>query len=491
MNSIDDLRRLREERLRRIYARDPVLYADQVLGATYWEKQQEAARALAEHKRVLVKASHGVGKTHLAGGLVNWFFDTRNPSITLTTAPTKAQVEDLLFKEVRIQRRGRPGLMPRAPRIETAPNHFAAGFTAQDADSFQGRHEENVLVVFDEATGVEGPFWTATEGILTGEESYWLAILNPTDTSSQAYAEEQSGAWHVITISCLDHPNIAAELRGEPAPFPAAVRLKWLVERIERWCEEISPASRTIHDIEFPPGSGRWYRPGPEFESRVLGRWPRQGSQSVWSEEHWEASLKRQDVPLTEPLEIGCDVARSGDDFTSIVVRRGPCVLHHETHNGWKTDRTARRLKELAKEYCLPGEDPTEVAIKIDDDGVGGGVVDQTDGFNFVGVSAASNAIESERYPNRRSELWFSTAKRAAEGRLDVSRLNATSKRLIRTQLMAPRWKLDSDGRRVVEKKDDTKKRMRPPRSPDDADGLNLAFAPAKRRRWTATSRSG
>jgi hypothetical protein len=41
---------------------------------------------------------------------------------------------------------------------------------------------------------------------------------------------------------------------------------------------------------------------------------------------------------------------------------------------------------------------------------------------------------------------------------------------------MAPRYKLDSEGRRVVEPKEKTKERIK--RSPDDADGFNLAYAP-------------
>ncbi|HKV42544.1 MAG TPA: hypothetical protein VJX67_25305 [Blastocatellia bacterium] len=41
---------------------------------------------------------------------------------------------------------------------------------------------------------------------------------------------------------------------------------------------------------------------------------------------------------------------------------------------------------------------------------------------------------------------------------------------------MTPKWALDSAGRRVIEKKEVTKKRIK--RSPDDADALNLAYAP-------------
>ena len=69
--------------------------------------------------------------------------------------------------------------------------------------------------------------------------------------------------------------------------------------------------------------------------------------------------------------------------------------------------------------------------------------------------------------------------RRAAEGRLDLSRLSAESRALIQRQVMAPTWRLDSQGRRVVVAKAETKRRIG--RSPDDADALNLAFATVRR----------
>lgn len=462
------------------YRDDPVGYAEHVLGIKWWAKQQEVAEALVTHQRVMVRASHSVGKTFVAGGLVNWWYDVADPSICLTTAPTSRQVMDLMWKEIRLQRRGRPGLLPKAPRMESAPNHYAAGFTARDVNAFQGTHEERLLIVFDEAVGVATEFWDGARSMLTsGAGNKFLAIYNPTDTSSAAYQEELSGDAHVIVISALDHPNIARELAGEAPDFPRAVRLAWINEHIERWCTPIMPADATALDIEWPPGSNAWHRPGPLFESRVLGRWPSQAVDSVWSEGAFSVAISNHlPEPVDVPAEIGCDVARFGDDSTVIHVRRGPVSLHHEAHNGWDTTRTAGRLKELAREYGKrSGVDGNRILVKIDDDGVGGGVVDQRDGYRFVPISAAARAIDSEGYPNRRSELWFAVAERAMSRDLDLSRLPKAVQAELRRQCMAPRWKLDSQGRRVVEPKDDTKKRIG--RSPDDADAMNLAYAPA------------
>lgn len=461
------------------YQSDPVGYAREVLGVEWWHRQEEIARLLlTPPHRVLAKACHNVGKTYLAGGIVNWFFDSFAPGIALTTAPTDRQVRDLLWKEVRQQRRGRGGFPgPKMPRLERGPAHFAHGFTARDGDSFQGHHGPNMLFVFDEAVGVDPVFWETSESMF-GPGGMWLSIFNPTDTSSQAYQEELSGGWHVISLSALEHPNIAAELRGEPPPYPAAIRLARLDELIRKWCRPLDAAApKRATDIEWPPESGHYWRPGPIAEARLLGRYPSQATNNVWSDGAWQVAEAKELAEPDEPVEIGCDVARFGDDFTEIHVRRGPVSLHHEGANGWATSETAGRLKTLAREWGRHCKlDGKKILVKIDDDGVGGAVVDQREDYNFVGVSAASTAIEAEGYPNRRSELWFSVAERADDGRLSLARLTPETRRELRRQAMAPTWQLDSQGRRVVEPKDATKKRLK--RSPDGMDALNLAYAP-------------
>lgn len=477
------LRAQRQARPPSPYRQDPVGYAREVLRVAWWAKQIEVATALAQHPTVLVRASHSVGKTHLGGGLVNWWFDTRQPSICLTTAPTAAQVRDLLWREVRAQRGGRPGLLPKAPRLEAAPNHYAVGYTANDANAFQGRHEQSLLVIFDEAVGVATEFWHAADGMLSsGPDNRFLAIYNPTDTASEAYQRELLGGAVVIAISALEHPNIAAQLAGQPKPYPQAIDLAWVDERVrgERpWCEPIAAADATTDDLEWPPGSGDWYRPGPLFESRVLGRWPSTAVGSVWSEAAFEAACRAQlPEPLELPIEIGCDVARHGDDATAIHVRRGPVSLAHETHHGWDTVRTAARLMELARDAgrrC--GLDGRRVPLKVDDDGVGGGVTDvlRAGDWHALPIGAGARAIDAEGYPNRRSELWFVVAERARHGQLDLSRLPRPVQLDLRRQLLAPTWRVDAQGRRVVEPKEQTKRRLG--RSPDDADALNLAYA--------------
>lgn len=544
------------------YRLDPVSYAAKVLGVSWWSKQQEIARALVTPPyRVLVKASHSVGKSHVAAGLVNWWYDTHNPGVALTTAPTARQVRDVLWKEVRVQRRGRSGFPgPKIPRLESAPDHFASGFTATSAEAFQGQHGPAVLLILDEAVGVATPIWEACDSMMMGVQYAFLAICNPTDPSSEFYAREQSGKYTVIHINALEHPNIDAELAGLPAPYPSAVRLAWLEDRLQEWSSPVIGEPRPT-DIQWPPGgtickckggndvygamdgpsdrdlapiggfqnkegsdyqaSGdfgqresignsflgqtakeactdcggkgivrTFLRPGPLAEARLLGRWP-SATYGVWSDSLWlVAETTASHFPSREvggpiPLpEIGCDVARFGDDMTAIHARWGNTSVHHETANGWSTSETAGRLKQLARELADDVNEvlqtgsrpirPEEIPIKVDDDGVGGGVVDQAEGYNFIPVSAGSTAYRDADYPNRRSELWFDVADRCRDGQLSVMALDATVRNKLRLQAMAPHWKLDAAGRRAVEPKDKTKKKLG--HSPDDMDAMNLAY---------------
>src|SRR6185437_5823816 len=59
------------------YRRAPFRYMAEVLGVNPWVKQREISRLLLTPPyKVLVKASHSVGKTWLAAALTSWWFDT-------------------------------------------------------------------------------------------------------------------------------------------------------------------------------------------------------------------------------------------------------------------------------------------------------------------------------------------------------------------------------------------------------------------------------
>lgn len=283
---------------------------------------------------------------------------------------------------------------------------------------------------------------------------------------------------------------------NDKLPIPAAVTFAQVDAAVQEYCERIPPGEKAhVTDVEWPPGGGQWWRPGPEFESDWLGRWPSQSEHAVWSDGLWKACAEPLDAAklvfdLAQLPQVGSDTAGAGKDLTELHSRWGRYSLAHEAHHGWKAPRIQGRLIELARDLAhlvttarrqklgqgIPAVTPEEIPIKIDDANEGGAIVAylQEAGYNAVGVNAASLAQNALRYPNKRSELWFSTVKLAALGGVKLGLLPPATLAKLRIQAMAPTWKQDSAGRREVERKEKTKEKLG--RSPDGMDALNLAY---------------
>ncbi len=472
------------------YERDPAGYCRDVLKVALTPDQESVLLALLEPPySVLVSSGHSVGKTFLGACIINWWYDTRDPSAAISTAPTERDVEDLLWTEVRLQRE-RAGLPTHfigdaAPHMRTGPNHYAKGFTARDGVSFQGRHRPRQAFLFDEGEGVKQPFYDTLDTMFRPDGGdIRVVIYNPTQSESPTvHAERRRGidgepTWTLKRISALDHPNVRAGLRGEPIPIPDAVSLAQVNDWVANWCDRIDPAdANPPDDIEWPPASGHWWRPGPIADARILGRRPRSAVNSVWSSALWDAvCAARHEIAETWPVQVGCDVALFGDDYSAMHVRRGMCSVHHEAHNGWEPDQVAGRLKQLAHQFAPAGADPRAVPCLVDNGGPGALVVAKADGYNFVPLNSGADAANAELYENVRTELWFAVRDLAKAGLIDVSRLPASQREVIGQELRSPLYQAHPSGRWMVERKEVTKKRLK--HSPDHADAFNLAYYP-------------
>jgi len=279
----------------------------------------------------MVLSGHGIGKSHAAAVAINWFFDTFDPCQIITTAPTQQSVERVLWKEVRMQRlrAGLPNVFvgPSAPFMKTSEDHLAYGFTATKGGALQGRHDLRMLLVIDEAVDVAPYYWHVFKTMFKPEEGHaMLACMNPTDQTSEAYAQDENGGWRTFNVSSMEHPNIARQLRGEEPLIRAAVTVSQIEEWIRDWCDPINPEVEEVRtavterqrSVEWLPGSGKWYRPSILFEARCLGIWPTMAVSGVWSDAIWSlaVSTKLNGEPrLVPPVhllpEIGCDVALS------------------------------------------------------------------------------------------------------------------------------------------------------------------------------------
>ena len=474
-----------------IYRYDPVRYAREIHKLEVTPQQVSILEGLIEPPfRVFARSANTQGKSFIAALAVNWWYDTRNPSIAITTAPTQAQVEEILWGEIRGMRTkaGLGGFKSAvAPRLYDSPNHWARGYTANTGTSFHGRHNECVLIVVDEAIGVGPEFFPAAESMLNGKEYAFLLLYNPTDGTSHIRRMEENGKNKVVQLSALEHPNVIAEMRNEPAPFPAAVHLQWVEDFIVQYGDPILEGSHDpLRDVEIGKRlvngewtKGKWYRPTGEVEARVLGRWPTHSEMAVWSEYAWQMACSSRLVPSGR-LQVGVDVALDGPDKSAFAVRRGGVLLHVETHQGWKPEQTHNRAKELAWEFAKRGnENPREVPIVVDDIGCGSKVMAcHSDGYNFIGYTVSEVANDDYHYPNKRSEIAFRLSEHARDGGIyfgDPYLPKATVDEL-KNQFLSMRYRFSPQCiKRIVLPKPEQKKLLG--KSPDEADAVMLAYA--------------
>jgi hypothetical protein len=475
------LARLTQERQRRDFSKyltDPAAYARDVLKVRLTSQQEEVCAALVEHKWILVPSANETGKSFLQGVLANWHYDCYDPGYTIITGPVHDQIQDTVWAELRTMRGDDPNFAPASMRLRHHEKHWVKGYTARSATAFQGRHEGSVFIIFEEAEDIDPAFWVASDTMA----HYFAAFYNPISTSAETVVRERNGRYHIIRLSALDHPNVVAGLRGLPPPIPKAVTLGRTVERLEKWATRLTNDDvRNPTDIEL---AGVVYRPGPIAEARVLGRRPTTSVGTVFSTGLWDQiSAVHHDIQRGWTPVLGVDTAHHGDDFTVLHARVGLCSVHHESHNGLRTDAIVDRVKavtlQLSPAISQDGKAHVELAklipIQIDDSPNGYGVQDELikQGYNVVPVNSASTNCSPE-YPNIRSALWFGAKELAEKDMIDLSRIPPDRQELIRQQLLAPEYELDTKGRRVVEAKKKTKSRVG--RSPDDADAVLLCY---------------
>jgi len=161
-------------------------------------------------------------------------------------------------------------------------------------------------------------------------------------------------------------------------------------------------------------------------------------------------------------LQIGVDVARMGGDRTEFVMRKGLKEIKREEFTKKRTTEVCDLLENFA-------DMNKETLMKIDDTGVGGGVTDEMikRGYNVMAINFGSKASNSDKYPNLISEAWFYMQE-------VIDEISIKNDKDLLTELSNRQWKMDKQGRRGVESKDDYKKRGY--RSPDKADGTILCF---------------
>ena len=441
---------------------DPVRFVREALQATPERWQERALEALASHDRLAIRSGHGVGKSALLAWAILWWHVTRYPAKTACTAPTAHQLADVLWGELgKWHRTMLPPLAAefvlRADRFELrggVGQSVALARTArrEQPEAFQGFHADHMLLIADEASGIDDIIFEAGQGAMSTAGAKCILTGNPTRTSGFFFDcfHKNRAHWHTLAVSCAESSLVAPAYAREMA---ANYGLESNIYRV-----------------------------------RVLGEFPLSEDDVVIPLHMLEAAVGREVAPLKSVRPIwGVDVARYGADSSALARRKGNVLLGPVTR--WRGKDTMQVAGLIHAAYIEAEEKPAEIVIDVI--GIGAGVVDRLVelGLPARGVNVAEAAAFAERYARLRDELWFS-ARAWFEG---LSSRLPEDDALI-AELSGARYAFTSSGQLKVESKDEMKARGL--RSPDTADAFCLTFAAPDQRleprgRERRTRRSG
>lgn len=167
---------------------------------------------------------------------------------------------------------------------------------------------------------------------------------------------------------------------------------------------------------------------------------------------------------------VGVDVARYGDDDTSIYHRQGRVAWKEGSFNGLSVPEVASICANLLR------NDPSIRMMFIDiTGGLGAGVYDLLVLWGFservMAVVFNAKASDPRKYYNKRSEMWGELADWLAD---PITPCIPDNDRL-HMDLTAPSYSFTHNGQIKLDSKDKIKKETG--KSPDDGDALALTFA--------------
>lgn len=437
---------------------DPDLFSRAFLGRELWSAQAEVLRAL-WRGNVAVRSGNGVGKTATAAqAVLQWmmFPDT----IVVTTAPTWRQVERHLWGEIRrnvIVASGRTirlpsGLLWRWGRdgdlLQTqwrmGNKWYAIGLATTEPENFQGFHAERVLVVADEASGIDDCIKEAIDGVTTGPHDRILAIGNPTRSSGWFYdlfhAPRVGRGWYRFHID--------------------SERLPWIVSQTP------PPVKGLVSREYIKRSEAEWGRSHPMYLVRVRGEFADPSGLMLLTLDDLDRAGRVEMAPPHAPVVLGVDVARMGDSQTVLTWVCPNGVLRVERYGDHDLMAVAGIIVDAMRRHIVD-------AVGVDGDGIGAGVIDRLteQGYSVYAYRGGFASTLPDRYGNHRSQSYGLLSQAIRNGEFFVP---SADSRLVGEMCYLP-YRLDSRGRLALLSKDRFVREGR--RSPDSADALAVAYS--------------
>lgn len=344
----------------------------------------EAMRTSDTSVRMAVASGHGIGKTALTAWVIHWFIATRPGCAGVVTANTADQLKNKTWRELsKWNSRAINGhwfdwTATSFKSVERPDTWFIAAqpWSKERSEAFAGLHEKDVLVLFDEASAIDDVIWEVAEGAMTERGALWLALGNPTRNTGRF-----------------------RECWGKFRNF-------WRTKQID------SRTAKRTNKAEIAQYETVYGEDSDFFRVRVRGMWPRASSMQFIPTDVVEAAMEREPVcHLADPLVMGVDVARFGDDETVIAFRRGrdACSVP------WVKYRNIDGMTLAAEIARLSDQEKVDVIFIEGGGSIGVGPIDRLRMLGRPVIEVIpSNPVKRSRAGeglgapyNRRAEMWL------------------------------------------------------------------------------------
>lgn len=437
-----------------------------------------------QHDRVAGKSGHGVGKsTTLAWA--GWLFLNLFPmSRVVATAPTFAQLNDVLWPEYGKWHQAMPEFLKQQWTISgnhirhvSAPKvWFAVSRTSNKPANLQGFHGSDIMVQGDEASAIATDVFEVIEGILSnadteGETAKLVLMGNPNFNAGEFFHafNKNKKLYHRYTIS------------GDPA----------IHKMLD--LEEVNGAEHDMHGrVYYAPRvtpkyvenmAAKYGRGSGVFDVRVRGIFPRDQDMAVipltWAQRAAAKELPPFDK-IAHPVTLVMDVARMGADETVLAAFREG---HQVRMRAWAKTTTEQCVDHIHDEMAFwEGQGIAIARVVIDEPGVGGGVVDSARRSGIpVSPYHGGESLKQGKDPdadirmfaNRRARDYWNVRRMFELGMVSIIDDETTV-----NQLATVQYGYNERDKIQVESKQKMRDRLGDEASPDRADVIVMGLAP-------------
>lgn len=344
-------------------------------------------RAVAHNKFVAVRSGHGISKSFTCATTALWFMATRPHAKVVITGPKFDQLKITVWAEIgKWLQKSSPDLQyqfrwsaEKMIHIQSPGTWFAQIATSNTPENIAGIHGPHMLIIIDEASGVDNAIFEAILGCLTMEDNHLLCCGNPTRTDGffrDAFRKDLSRMWKALHFSSEDSAIVSRD-----------------------WLDMMARKYHVDSDV---------------YRVRVRGEFPKGNPKAIVQFADCETATMRE-VPPGDFLELGVDPALEGNDLAAIAIRQGYVLHEVRVYPRCNTKELYQYVLRAVRDYRKKTGIESHIAIKVD---AGGGygsdlitsiTLNTTDNIEAVPIHSRGKVEKDleKQYASYAAKMWF------------------------------------------------------------------------------------